>query len=195
MVGTLLIDKLGRRQIALWSAVAMTVFLFMVGGLTKKYGNSTDSSGIYGTVACIFLFQGAYSFGWTPLAMLYPPEVLNYSIRSVGMGVYTFFTNGVGLMVAMSFPYALDAIGWKTYMINGAWDVLQVAFIAVYWVETKNKTLEEIDILFDETAVTADMPKIQDVIEGRVPDNKVTATIEAAVALKEDDERHHGVNV
>ncbi len=92
----------------------MTIFIFLVGALTKGkqlttegvnsptniickvYGDSTNNSGIYGTVATIFLFQGSYSFAWTPLAMLYPPEVLNYSVRSVGMGVYTFLTNGFG---------------------------------------------------------------------------------------------------
>ena len=34
-------------------------------------------------------------------------------------------------------------------MINGAWDALELAFIAFFWVETKGKTLEEIDELFD----------------------------------------------
>lgn len=60
------------------------------------YGTSANTSGIYGTVAAIFLFQGTYSFGWTPLSTLYPPEVLNYSIRSNGMGVYNVVTNSVG---------------------------------------------------------------------------------------------------
>lgn len=30
--------------------------------------------------------------------MLYPPEVLNYSIRSTGMGMYAFWVNGLGLV-------------------------------------------------------------------------------------------------
>lgn len=34
-------------------------------------------------------------------------------------------------------------------MINGAWNVLEVLFILFYWVETKDKTLEEIDALFE----------------------------------------------
>lgn len=48
----------------------------------------------------------------------------------------------------MAFPYAVEAISWKMYMINGGWDVLQVIYIAFCWVETKGKTLEEIDGLF-----------------------------------------------
>lgn len=33
-------------------------------------------------------------------------------------------------------------------MINGGWDVLQTAFVAWYWVETKGLTLEGIDKVF-----------------------------------------------
>jgi len=92
------------------SVAGMTSFLFLVGALTKGmpdlpfpfppfeppshffltvYGGSGNTSGIYGTVATIFLFQGSYAVGITPLTLLYPPEVLNFSIRSNGMAAWT----------------------------------------------------------------------------------------------------------
>ena len=148
--GTMLCERVGRKTIALISTLGCGIMMFLVGALTKRYGNSTYNPGIYGTVAAIFLFQGVYSVGWTPLTVLYPPEVLNYNIRATGMGFYTFLTNGAGLMVTFAFPYALDDIGWKTYMINGAWDFIQLAVIAWTWVETRGKTLEEIDLMLDE---------------------------------------------
>jgi hypothetical protein len=46
-------------------------------------------------------------------------------------------------------PLALKAIGYKLYFINGAWDILQFAFIYFMWVETRGKTLEELDEYFD----------------------------------------------
>lgn len=162
LIGTLFADKLGRKWLAAISTGLCTICIFLVGGLTKTYGTSTDQSGIYGTVASIFLFQGAYSFGWTPLTVLYPPEVLNYSIRSVGMGIYTFLVNGFGLMVTFAFPFALEAIGWKTYMINGAWDVIQLVVVLVFWVETRGRTLEEIDANLDGV-MHSDMPELHNV--------------------------------
>lgn len=89
-------NKLGRKPMAIISTVLLTVFLFLYAGLNKLYGESTNTSGIYASVAIIFLFQGSYSFGWTPLTVLYPPEVLNYSMRANGMAVYTFVVNCVG---------------------------------------------------------------------------------------------------
>jgi hypothetical protein len=34
-------------------------------------------------------------------------------------------------------------------MINGGWDVLMLVIIAMTWVETKGKTLEDIDAVID----------------------------------------------
>jgi len=67
--------------IGIISNASLTVFLFMAVALAKVYGPLTNKSGIYTTVAAIFLFQAAYSVGWTPLLYLPPPEVLNYPIR------------------------------------------------------------------------------------------------------------------
>ncbi|PCH04789.1 Major facilitator superfamily domain, general substrate transporter [Penicillium occitanis (nom. inval.)] len=154
LIGTVSVDRIGRKRLALWSSGLETLFLFLVGALTKLYGTSTNTSGIYGTIAMIFLFQGSYSFGWTPLSMLYPPEVLNFRLRSVGMGIYTFAAEAAGLVTVYAFPIAMDKIGWKTYMINGVWDVFQFVFVLWYWVETKGKSLEEIDSILDGVPVS-----------------------------------------
>lgn len=96
---------------------------------------------------------------------MYPPEVLNFQLRANGMSIYTFFSNGAASLVTFAFPFALAAIGWKTYMINAAWDVLEVLFIIFFWVETSNKTLEEIDSLFDGE-MHSDAPELLAVIKG-----------------------------
>ena len=170
LVGTAMADKLGRKALAAISTGLLTVCIFLVGALTKIYGNSNNHSGIYGTVAAIFLFQGAYSFGWTPLTVLYPPEVLNFGIRSVGMGVYTFLVNGIGLMVTFSFPFALNTIGWKTYMINGAWDVLELVVVLIFWVETRGRTLEEIDENLDGE-IHSEAPRLKAIL-GVAPEER-----------------------
>lgn len=173
ILGTASANKIGRKKLAAFSTGLLTIFIFLMGALTKIYGTSDNKSGIYGTVALIFLFQGSYSFGWTPLTVLYPPEVLNYSIRSAGMGLYTFITNGVGLLVTFAFPFALDKIGYKTYMINGAWDVLELLFVVFYWVETNGRTLEDMEDSLD--------PAKMDTIMG------VSAKVDSEVVVQDLD--------
>jgi len=70
-------------------------------------------------------------------------------------------------MVTFAFPYALEAIGWKTYMINGARDVLELLFVLFFWVETKGKSLEEIDELFDGEK-HSDAPDLEAIMKGKV---------------------------
>ncbi|KAI8692507.1 hypothetical protein LRP88_07432 [Fusarium phalaenopsidis] len=149
LAGTYYVNSVGRRLDALVSTVLLTIFLFLVGAFTKIYGHSDNKSGIYATVAFVFLFMSSYSVGWTPLCYLYPPEVLNYTLRSYGMGITLFVMYGVGLIFVFSIPFALNDIGWKTYMINGAWNCLLILFIYFFWVETNGKTLEEIDAAFE----------------------------------------------
>lgn len=42
---------------------------------------------------CAHFDAGGYSFGWTTLLVMYPTEVLNFSLRANGMGIYTFASN------------------------------------------------------------------------------------------------------
>lgn len=51
-------------------------------------------------------------------------------------------------------------------MINGAWDVLEIAFVAYFWIETKGKTLEEIDELI-EGKKHSDVPDISIIRQGK----------------------------
>lgn len=70
-------------------------------------------------------------------------------------------------------PIGIANIGWRMYMVNGSWDIIVLILIvcgpvslpvtsrhrlltiydrsiqAVFWVETKGKTLEEIDAIFE----------------------------------------------
>lgn len=51
-------------------------------------------------------------------------------------------------------------------MMNGSWDVLEVGFIWWYWVETKGKSLEEIDAVL-EGKKHSDVPDLEDVRRGK----------------------------
>lgn len=96
-------DSMGRKSTALISTALFTVFLFLYSGLNKLYGTSDNLSGVYATIAMIFLFQGAFYFAWSPLVVLYPPEVLNYSMRSNGMAACTFASSTLGYVDVMTF--------------------------------------------------------------------------------------------
>lgn len=45
--------------------------------------------------------------------------------------------------------YAMQDLGWKLYLINGAWDVLYLAIIYFFFIETKGLQLEQIAVKFE----------------------------------------------
>lgn len=97
----------------------------------------------------MFLFQGFYSIAWTPLLYLYPPEVMNYSIRANGLAFSQLMLNALAwvatlcisrlpllttpsLIFVFIMPIGLANIGWKMYMVNASWDIVIVVLI-VSW--------------------------------------------------------------
>ena len=93
---------------------------------TIVYGSGGNSTGSAATVAIVFLFCGVYSVAWTPLATSYPPEVLNYTCRASGMAAFSFAAWSSVVFISFVFPFALASIGWKFYIVNASWDVVQV---------------------------------------------------------------------
>ena len=51
-------------------------------------------------------------------------------------------------------------------MANGAWDVVMLAAIVYYWVETKGKSLEEIDAVL-EGKKHSDVPDLEMIYKGK----------------------------
>ena len=98
LLGTQLASSWGRKYTALLSQGLLIVCLFIIGGLSKVYADNPDGASnsiIYGDVAVMFLFQGFYSIGWTPLLTLYPPEVMDYPTRANGVAFSQFSLNGL----------------------------------------------------------------------------------------------------
>ncbi|KAH9905811.1 putative hexose carrier protein [Xylariomycetidae sp. FL2044] len=172
LLGTQLADKWGRKPTALVSEILLVICLFVIGGLSKLYADDPESASqslIYGDVAVMFMFQGFYSIAWTPLLYIYPPEVMNYSIRANGLAFATFALNALACIFVFIMPIGLGNIGWKMYMVNGSWDIVIAILIAVFWVETKGRTLEEIDAIFEGSKHST----VPDVEKVRIGEEKI----------------------
>ncbi|KAH6720824.1 general substrate transporter [Leptodontidium sp. 2 PMI_412] len=156
LVGSYSLDYIGRRRQALVCIAGMIVCLYAIGGMIKVFGTSTNKSGIYGTIAFIFFFQGFYAFSITPLTSVYPSEISQYKLRMTGIAIFRFLDSGFGLLASFALSYAMADLGWKFYMINASYNILFFVIIYFLWVETNGLTLEEIALKFEgEVALTA----------------------------------------
>ena len=99
------------------------------------------------TLSCSF--GAVYSIGITPLQALYPVEVLSYEQRAKGMAFSGFSVNSALVLNQWAVGMALRRIGWKTFIIWTIWCAVQ--FVVFYFLmpETRRRTLEELDKIFE----------------------------------------------
>jgi len=149
LVGAAFVDKIGRRPLMLFSMIGCCIVWIGMTTATAEYANHSEPAAAKATVAMIFIFGAVYSFGLTPLQALYPVEVLSFEMRAKGMAFSSLAVNAGGLLGQFAWPVSLANIGWKTYIVFVVWDAIQSIVFWYTMPETKNRTLEELDIIFE----------------------------------------------
>ncbi|KAJ0297722.1 hypothetical protein Brms1b_013545 [Colletotrichum noveboracense] len=91
------------------------------------------------------------------LAYTYPPEILRYSQRAKGVVVAQAIGYAFSFLNLYTAPLAIERISWRYYAINGGWNLGILAVVYCLFVETKGRTLEEIDEVFDGVVYSNDV--------------------------------------
>jgi len=159
LLGANLVDRVGRRPLLLFSNIGCCVVWLAMTVSSALYtqsipAGSTDGIGTNKTagtasLAFIFIFGAVYSVGFTPLQALYPVEVLSFEMRAKGMGFSGFAVAAAGMLNQFAWPVSMQKIGWHTYIIFTIWCGIQSTVIYFFIPETKNRTLEELDEIFN----------------------------------------------
>ncbi|CAZ80212.1 unnamed protein product [Tuber melanosporum] len=150
-IGARFTDRLGRRPVLLIATSLFVIEWSIVTALTATYGNegNANENGSRAAIAFIYLFGITYSFAYTPLQALYPVECLSFETRAKGMGMYNLFVNIAAFFNSYAIPVAWERVQWRFYYLYIAWNIFQAIFIYFFFVETKGRTLEEINEIFD----------------------------------------------
>ncbi|KAG1886978.1 hypothetical protein F4604DRAFT_1225062 [Suillus subluteus] len=149
LLGTMLVDKLGRRKLFLISNIGMLIVFSMWTTTTALFNETRSTVAVKATVPLIFMFFFFYDFAYTPIIVSYTLEILPYNIRARGLAIMNFTAYLSNTFNVFVNPWALDAIGWKYYLVYCGWLVLELVFVMVFVIETKGRTLEETAALFD----------------------------------------------
>ncbi|EAW12037.1 sugar transporter (hexose transporter [Aspergillus clavatus NRRL 1] len=152
LCGAAFVDSLGRRTLML-SGMAGCCFVWVaiLAASSQVYNSSgaLNHAASNATLGFIFIFGAVFSFFITPLQALYPVEVLSYEMRAKGMAFSSLAVNAAGLLNQFAWPVSLKEIGWKTYIVFVVWDAIQFVIMYFFLPETKSRTLEELDQIFE----------------------------------------------
>ena len=151
LFGAAFVERVGRRPMFLGSMAACTVVWIGMTAATSTFSESgnTNTTAAKASIAMVFLFGAVFSIGITPLQALYPVEVLSYEMRAKGMAFSGFSVAIGGLLNQFAWPIALKKIGWHTYIVFVVWDFVQLVVFYFLLPETKKRTLEELDLVFE----------------------------------------------
>ncbi|KAI8671896.1 MFS domain-containing protein [Fusarium keratoplasticum] len=150
ILGARFSDKIGRRPLLLYSIFFCSIcFAVMTGTSKLATSGGGNASAANTTIVFVFLFGVAFSFGWTPLQTMYIVETLTTATRAKGTAVSNLTSAAASVVIQYSSAPAFEDIGYYFYIFFVFWDIFEGIFIYFYFPETKERTLEEMDEVFE----------------------------------------------
>jgi sugar porter (SP) family MFS transporter len=160
----LYLDKFGRRPALLIGSFLMMTWLFTTGALQASYGvpnpdkSDKDISWVVpkehasvskAIVAFSYLFVASFATTWGPTSWTYPSEIFPAKVRAKAVSLATAANWTWNCILAFAVPPLLYSINWRMYLIFGTFNALALIHMFLTAPETKGKTLEEMDDVFD----------------------------------------------
>ncbi|KAJ9111167.1 hypothetical protein QFC20_002661 [Naganishia adeliensis] len=167
--GALMCDRIGRRPLFLISTAGMTVCFCIWTACSAIYQKSAaevdandvplhpNKSAGNAVLAMIFLFYTFYNLAMSPLLVAYTVEILPYKIRAKGLVMMNLAVNCALVFNQYVNPVAMRALEWKYYIVYCVFLAFEFVFCWFFIIETKNRSLEEISVLFDGEQVTEEL--------------------------------------
>ena len=146
-----LVDSFGRRPLFLFGSTFMAFWIYMVAG----FGSLPNPSGTQKNVmvASLLLFNVTYCLSWAPLGYITMGESPTGRLREKTATLATSISVVTTFVVSFTLPYLLNApyaaLGPKVGYIYGSICVATLFFALFFIPEQKNRSLEELDELYE----------------------------------------------
>ncbi|KAK3750850.1 hypothetical protein QZH41_007646 [Actinostola sp. cb2023] len=171
----LIMDKAGRKLLLWTAALGMAISLVALGIYFYIYipgdGKPTEGliHGIHHTVPAskiswlailsLMLFNLAFSLAWGPVPWLLMSELFPLKARGIAASISTLFNWSMAFVVTktyVNFETTLTVPG--TYWLYGCVSFVAFLYVLFFLPETKGKSLEEIEMLFDKNKSSSYRP-------------------------------------
>ena len=152
IVAASLVDRKGRTWLLKVGTAGMTIGLFAIGGVLfaiERFGvEPSGATGLF-CLAAFFVMQVFYALGPGICVWLVLSELMPSRIRANGMAIALFMNQFVAWGLASSFLPWVNAWGWASMFFFFAANGILYFIVSLFIPETKGKTLEELEHLFE----------------------------------------------
>ena len=145
------VDKYGRKPLMIIGALGMAIAMLSLGFVF--FSGATG----YLALFCMMLYVASFAMSWGPVAWVLLAEIFPNKIRGKALAIAVAAQWVSNYLVSLTFPMMNDN-SYLTekfnhgfaYWVYGVMSVLATLFIIKYVPETKGKTLEEMESLWDK---------------------------------------------
>ncbi|KAJ5115855.1 hypothetical protein N7456_000203 [Penicillium angulare] len=144
------LDQMGRRKIAIFGGIAMSIPHFVVSGIVGRFEDSWSQHKAMGWVciAFIYLYVLTYAVTYGPLAWALPAEIFPSHKRAKGVGAAAAMNWLANFIVGVVVPQMLISLRWGTYLFFGCFCLAASVFSFFLVPETAGKSLEQVAVSF-----------------------------------------------
>ncbi|KAK4501691.1 hypothetical protein PRZ48_007500 [Zasmidium cellare] len=138
------IERVGRRKLFLIGTVGQCLSMVLAFACLIPGGPQAAKGAVVG----FFFFIAFFGATWLPLPWLYPAEVNPIKTRAKANAISTSTNWLFNFLIVMITPVMIANISWGTYLFFAAVNALFLPFIYFFYIETANRSLEEVDLIF-----------------------------------------------
>jgi len=144
VVAMLMMDHVDRKKMLCVGATGMGLSLFIMAGIL--HFNAGGKAAAYVSAICLTVYVAFYACTWAPITWVLIGEVFPLNIRGLGTSLASATNWIADMLVSLTFPSMLSAMGLSnTFITYGIICFICVWFTHKYFIETRGKSLEEIE--------------------------------------------------
>ncbi|MGK7391043.1 MAG: D-xylose transporter XylE [Candidatus Cyclobacteriaceae bacterium M2_1C_046] len=143
VLAILTVDKWGRKPLLMVGSIGMAVGMFAIAALSFF-----EIIGI-GTLIFIIVYTASFMMSWGPIVWVLISEIFPNNIRGRAVAIAVAAQWASNYFISSTYPAMMEFSGAFTYSFYGIMSVLSFLFVWKMVPETKNKTLEEMEELWE----------------------------------------------
>ncbi|KAL5388186.1 hypothetical protein DPSP01_003175 [Paraphaeosphaeria sporulosa] len=146
---SILAPRYPRRHMFILGALGMAACFTAWTVASARYAITGSEAAAATSIAFIFLYNPFLNIGLNSLAYTYIVELFPFTQRSQGLAFKQLVGRLGNFFNAYVNPIALDAIGWRYYVMYCVWLVAEAGIVWAVFPETHGRTLEDLSFLLE----------------------------------------------